>query len=256
MSIEYKVEGHIATFTINRPKAYNAIDFKTLKDFHETMYAFRDNEEAWVGILTGAGDKSFCAGADIADMLPFLKSIRGKSWLLPDVPLRYMEMYKPMIAAVNGVALGGGLEMMLICDIRVAAEHARFATPEVTLGLIPGWGGTQRLTREVSRCKAAEIILSGKMINAQEAYRIGLVNEVVPNDQVMARAKKWAEDLCQVGPLALRAGKEAMLRGYGMSLNEGIKLESTLFDRLLVTEDFVEGQAAFMQKRKAQFKAK
>jgi enoyl-CoA hydratase len=256
MAIDYKVEGHIATFTINRPEAYNTIDVKTLKDFHDAMYAFRDDQEAWVGILTGAGEKAFSAGADISDMLSFMKSIRGNSWLMPDVPLRYMDMYKPMVAAVNGVALGGGLEMMLICDIRVAAEHARFGTPEVSLGLIPGWGGTQRLTRELTRCKAAEIILSGKLINAQEAYRIGLVNEVLPKDQVMARAKKWAEDLCQVGPLALRAGKEAMLHGLGMSFPEGIKLEANLFDHLLGTEDFEEGKAAFLEKRKPQFKAK
>jgi len=189
-------------------------------------------------------------------MLPFIKSIRGKSWLMPDTPLRFMEMYKPLIAAVNGFALGGGLEMMLICDIRVAAEHAQFGVPEITLGLIPGWGGTQRLSRELPYCKAAELVLSGKKINAQEALRIGLINEVVPKEQVLTSAKNWAENLCQVGPLALRAGKQSMLTGREISLPEGIKLEATLFDYLLSTEDFEEGRSAFLQKRKPVFKAK
>jgi len=256
MAIYYQLEGHVATFTIDNPHSYNAIDVKTLREFQDTMHKFRDDENAWVGIITGAGEKAFCTGADIADMLPFIKSIRGKSWLMPDTPLRFMEMYKPLIAAVNGFALGGGLEMMLICDIRVAAEHAQFGVPEITLGLIPGWGGTQRLSRELPYCKAAELVLSGKKINAQEALRIGLINEVVPKEQVLTSAKNWAENLCQVGPLALRAGKQSMLTGREISLPEGIKLEATLFDYLLSTEDFEEGRSAFLQKRKPVFKAK
>lgn len=256
MAIDYRVEGKIATITINRPEAFNAVDLQTLKQLQKAMVAFRENEDAWVGIVTGAGEKAFSAGADIAETLPFMKKIRGKPWELPDTPLRYMEMYKPLVAAVNGVALGGGLEIMLICDIRIAAEHARFGSPEVNLGLIPGWGATQRLTREIPWAKAAEILLSGKQINAQEAYRIGLVNEVVPRQELMTRARKWAEDLCQVGPLAVRAAKEAMIRGYSMPLNEGIKLEAALFEYLLGTEDYEEGTAAFNQKRKPQFKAK
>ena len=256
MAIYYQLEGHVATFTIDNPHSYNAIDVKTLREFQDTMHKFRDDENAWVGIITGAGEKAFCTGADIADMLPFIKSIRGKSWLMPDTPLRFMEMYKPLIAAVNGFALGGGLEMMLICDIRVAAEHAQFGVPEITLGLIPGWGGTQRLSREIPYCKAAELVLSGKRINAQEALRIGLINEVVPKEQVLTSAKNWAENLCQVGPLALRAGKQSMLTGREISLPEGIKLEATLFDYLLSTEDFEEGRSAFLQKRKPVFKAK
>ncbi|HXY75190.1 MAG TPA: enoyl-CoA hydratase-related protein [Dehalococcoidales bacterium] len=256
MAIYYQLEGHVATFTIDNPHSYNAIDVKTLREFQDIMHKFRDDENAWVGIITGAGEKAFCTGADIADMLPFIKSIRGKSWLMPDTPLRFMEMYKPLIAAVNGFALGGGLEMMLICDIRVAAEHAQFGVPEITLGLIPGWGGTQRLSRELPYCKAAELVLSGKKINAQEALRIGLINEVVPKEQVLTSAKNWAENLCQVGPLALRAGKQSMLTGREISLPEGIKLEATLFDYLLSTEDFEEGRSAFLQKRKPVFKAK
>ena len=256
MAVDYKVEGKIATITLNRPEAYNSVDMRTLRELHDAFTAFRDNEDVWVGIITGAGEKAFCSGADISEMLPFLKSVDNKPWEIPETPLRAMELYKPLIAAINGAALGGGLEITLICDIRIAAEHARFGCPEVNLGIIPGWGATQRLPRIIPRAKAAELVFSGKPINAQEAYRIGLVNEVVSKTDLMARAQKWAEDLCQVSPLALRAAKEAMIRGYSLPLNEGIKLESALFNYLLGTEDFEEGRDAFLNKRRPQFKAK
>lgn len=256
MAVDYKVEGRIATITLNRPEAYNSVDVKTLRELRDAMVAFRDNNDAWVGILTGAGEKAFCSGADVAGMLPFLRDNAHTPWEIPETPLRAMEMYKPLIGAINGFALGGGLEIALICDIRIAAEHARFGCPEVNLGIMPGWGATQRLTRIIPRAKAAELIFTGKPINAQEAWRIGLVNEVVPKTELMARAQKWAEDLTQVSPLALRAAKEAMIRGYSMPLDEGIKLESALFSYLLGTEDFVEGRDAFLNKRKPQFKAK
>jgi E-phenylitaconyl-CoA hydratase len=256
MAVDYKVEGRIATITLNRPEAYNSVDIKTLKELRDAFIAFRDDDEVWVGILTGAGEKSFCSGADIAEMLPFLKDNGQTPWEIPETPLRAMELYKPLIGAINGYALGGGLEIALICDIRIAAENARFACSEVNLGIMPGWGATQRLTRIIPRAKAAELIFSGKPMNAQEAYRIGLVNEVVPKTELMARAQKWAEDLSQVGPLALRAAKEAMIRGYSMPLEEGLKLESALFSYLLGTEDFAEGRDAFLNKRKPQFKGK
>ena len=256
MAVDYKVEGRIATITLNRPEAYNSVDIRTLRELHDALAAFRDNDEVWVGILTGSGEKAFCSGADIVEMLPFLKSAEHKSWEIPETPLRFMEVNKPIIGAINGMALGGGFEIALICDIRIAAEHARFGCPEVNLGIMPGWGATQRLARIIPRAKAMELVLSGKPINAQEAYRIGLVNEVVPKMELMARAQKWAEDLCQVGPLALRAAKEAMIRGYSMPLDEGIKLESALFSYLLGTEDFKEGRDAFLNKRKPQFKGK
>ena len=256
MSVDYKLESKIATITLNRPEAYNSIDVRTLKELHDALIAFRDNEDAWVGIITGAGDKAFCSGADIAEMLPFLKTNAYKPWEIPQTPLGDMELYKPLIGAINGIAFGGGLEIALICDIRIAVEHARFACSEVNLGIIPGWGATQRLPRMIPRSKAAELVFSGKPISAQEAYRIGLVNEVVPKMELMARAQKWAEDLCQVSPLGIRAAKEAMIRGYSLPLDEGLKLESALFSYLLGTEDFVEGRDAFLNKRKPQFKGK
>ena len=256
MAINYAKEGRIAIFTINRPEVLNSINVEAIQELHDAMVAFRDDAELWVGIITGAGDRAFCTGADINNMLPYLKSIRGKPWLFPATPFRGLELYKPLIAAINGMALGGGLEIALSCDLRIASEKARFGNPEVNLGLIPGWGATQRLPRVVPWAKAAEILLLGKPIDAQEAFRIGLVNKVVPPDKVMPTAKEWAQNLCQVAPLAVRAAKEAMLRGYSMPLDDGLRLEGALFDYLLGTEDYTEGSAAFNEKRKPDFKAK
>ena len=256
MAIDYKKEGRIAIFTINRPEALNAINVEAIRELHEAMLSFKDDPELWVGIITGAGEKAFSAGADINDMLPFIKEIRDRPWAFPTTPLREMELWKPLIAAINGIALGGGLEIALTCDIRIAAENARFGSPEVNLGLIPGWGATQRLPRIIPWAKAAEILLTGKPIDAQEAYRIGLVNKVVPREEVMATAREWAEALCQVGPLAVRAAKQAMVRGYSLPLDDGLRLESSLFGYLLGTEDYTEGTAAFNERRKPDFKAK
>jgi len=256
LAIDYKKEGRIAIFTINRPEAMNAMNVEAIRELHEAMVDFRDDPNLWVGIITGAGERVFSAGADIKDMLPFMKEHRDKPWAMPPTHLRGLELWKPLIAAINGMALGGGLEIALACDIRIASENARFGTPEVTLGLIPGWGGTQRLPRMVPWCKAAEILLMGRPIDAQEAYRIGLVNKVVPLEQLMPTAREWAEVICQAGPLAVRAAKEAMIRGCSMSLEEGLRLENSLEVYLLGTEDFTEGTTAFVEKRKAVYKAK
>jgi enoyl-CoA hydratase/carnithine racemase len=255
--IDYKKEGKIAIFTINRPEAFNSINVSANQELHDTMVDFRDDPELWVGIITGAGDKAFCAGADIKDMLPFLKeNLRRSPWAMPATPMRGLEIWKPLIAAINGVALGGGLEIAMACDIRIASEKARLGLPEVTLGLIPGWGGTQRLPRMVPRCKAAELLLTGRPIDAQEAYRIGLVNTVVPPEAVLSTAREWAEVICQAGPLAVRAAKEAMIRGSSLTLEDGLNLENDLEAYLMDTEDFTEGITAFAKKGKPDFKAK
>ena len=255
--IEYTKEGKIAIFTINRPEALNSINVPTLEELHEVMVDFRDDPGLWVGIVTGAGEKAFCAGADIKDMLPFLKEhLKNSPEAIPDTPMRGLEIWKPLIAAVNGVALGGGLEITLACDLRIASEKARFGVPEVTLGLIPGWGGTQRLPRMIPRCKAAELLFTGKLINAQEAYRIGLVNIVVPPESVLPTAREWAEAICRAGPLAVRAAKEAMIRGSSLTLEDGLKLENALEAHVMDTEDYTEGTTAFLEKRKPDFKAK
>ena len=253
--LEYSKEGRIATFTINRPDAMNALNLQVVKELSDAMIDFRDNDELWVGILTGGGDKAFCAGADIKELLPYLRENSQKIWAFSSTHTR-LDMWKPLIAAINGFCLGGGLELALACDIRIAGEKARFGLTEVTLGLIPGDGGTQRLPRAIPLAKAAEMLLMGKMINAEEAYRVSLVNTVVPPEEVMSTAKEWAETICKAGPLAVRAAKQAMLRGIEMPLQEGVRLEYMLNAYVTSTEDFTEGTTAFVEKRKPIYKGK
>ncbi|MFH0914809.1 MAG: enoyl-CoA hydratase-related protein [Chloroflexota bacterium] len=255
MALDYQKEGKVAIFTINRPEALNALNMDVMRELHEAMVDFRDDDNLWVGIITGAGNKAFSAGADIKSAMDIRKE-RAHDWPMWASPMCGMDLWKPLIAAINGVALGGGLEIVLACDIRIAAETARLGLPEVTLGLLPGMGGTQRLPRMIPWCKAAELVLLGKPIDAQEAYRIGLVNQVVPPEQVMPTAREWAEALCRVGPLGVRYAKEAMLRGYNLSLEDGLRLENSLFAFALDTEDFREARAAFLEKRKPEFKGK
>ena len=256
MTIDYKKEGKIAIFTINRPEARNAIGVADLRQLHETMVDFRDDPDLWVGIVTGAGEKAFSAGADVKEMLPFDQANRSKPEMTPSTPMRGLELWKPLIAAMNGSAYGGGLEIALSCDIRIAADNAKMGLTEVNLGLIPGWGGTQRLPRIVPAAIAAELLFSGKVIDAQEAYRIGLVNKIVPQDQVMPAATELAGTICKAGPLAVRAAKEAMMKGLNVSLTEGLQLEDGLVISLFQTEDFNEGLKAFGEKRAPEYKGK
>ncbi len=256
MALIYEKKGRIATITINRPEAFNAIDPATLQEFSSSLADFREDEESWVLIITGAGEKAFCAGADIKSMIPLMRQWREKPWLMPQTIVRGMELPKPVIGAINGTALGGGCEIALACDLRIASERASFGTPEVKLGLIPGWGGTQRLPRVIPLCKAAEVLLTGNPIDAQEAYRIGMVNKVVPPAQLMQAANDMAEVICKNGPLAVRAAKEALNKTRSLSLEEGLRLEWSLFSGLFLTEDFKEGTASFVEKRKPNFQGK
>jgi len=256
MGFDYKKEGQIVIFTIDRPEARNAFNTQMLQELYEGMIDFRQDKDLRVGIITGAGEKVFCGGTDAKERLPILKEYRGSPEATPANPMRGLELWKPLIAAVNGVALGMGLEIVLACDIRIASENARFGLPEVTLGLIPGQGGTQRLPRMIPWCKAAEMVLTGKIIDAQEAYRIGLINEIVSSSELMSKAKEWAENICQAAPLAVRAAKEAMVRGCNMDLNDGLRLENALVSYLVGTEDFAEGVKAFTEKRKPLYQGK
>jgi enoyl-CoA hydratase/carnithine racemase len=256
MAVNYEKKGRVAIFTINRPEAMNALNVETMGELRDAMTEFRDDPDLWVGIVSGAGEKAFCGGADIKNTLPFMKEHSQEPWAMPASIMRGLEMWKPLVAAINGMALGGGLELALACDIRIVADNARLGTPEVTLGLIPGWGGTQRLPRVIPWCKAAELLLTGKLIDAQEAYRIGLVNKVVPQAEVMSTAIEWAEAICKAAPLAVRAAKEAMIRGSAMTLEEGLRLESALEASVMATDDFAEGTGAFVEKKKPSYKAK
>ncbi len=256
MALLYEKRGKVAYMTINRPRALNAIDPETFREFSQALLDFRDDAGSWVAILTGSGEKAFCVGADIAEMLPMLESIRNEWGRQPPTIMRGLELWKPVIAAINGHALGGGLELALACDLRIAAENATFGAPEVTLGIIPGWGGTQRLPRAIPAAKAAELLLMGQRIDAQEAYRIGLVNKVVPLPQLLPTAEEWAQRLCEIPPLAVRAVKEAMIKGVEMSLDDGLRLESKLEDFLFTTEDGKEARKAWLEKRKPVLKGK
>lgn len=255
MPVRYELEGRIATITLDRPDALNAIDLETWQAFSEATARLEADPEAWVGIITGAGDRAFSAGADLRSTIPrLLDDPDHNPYPEPPTIMRGQTVTKPLVAAVNGMALGGGLEVVLACDLRVAAENARFGAPEVTLGLIPGWGGTQRLPRQLPWAVAARILLTGQPLTAQEALQVGLVNAVVPGADLMAEAGRWAETLAKCGPLALRAAKRAMLEGCGLPLEEGLAVEHRLFNSLAYADDVREGLAAFAERRPPQFK--
>jgi enoyl-CoA hydratase/carnithine racemase len=258
VDFEYEKRGKIAIFTLNRPEAMNAKNLEIFRRLKETMVDFRDDPDLWVGIITGAGGKAFCAGADVKESLPYMRQHRHDRTrsLSTGTIFATFELWKPLIAAVNGVAYGGGCELALACDLRIASENARFAQLEMTVGAMPGGGGTQRLPRLIPRAKAAEMLLMGAIIDAQEAYRIGLVNAVVPQDKLMATALEWAEKICTLAPLAVRAVKESMIKGAAMSLDDGMTLEKLFFDKIAGTDDFEEGVRSFKEKRKPVFKGK
>jgi len=256
-NITYDKKGRIAYVTINRPQRMNAVDPATSRELLQAFSDFRDDDELWLSILTGAGDKAFSAGADLVAMA---QAFAGGEARFFDVPFggitRDFETWKPMIAAINGYCLAGGLELALCCDIRVAAEHATFGLPEPTRAIMPGAGGTQRLPRAIPLTFAMEILLTGGRIDAQTALRCGLVSHVVPLAELMAKAEEIAQAICECGPLAVRAIKQAAYRGLDMPLKEGLALELKLMGDVLSTEDARQGPLAFAQKRKPQYKGR
>lgn len=251
--------GHIATVTIDRPEALNAIDPATNDELVRIWAGVRDDPEIWVAILTGAGDKAFCAGADLKELIPELAR-RAREGTLAGFNFggitRGYDTWKPLIAAVNGFALAGGTELALACDIRIAADVARFGQPEVRWAIIPGAGGTQRLPRAIGMSAALEIILSGRQVDAAEALRLGLVHRVVPAGEALAEARRVAEALLQNGPLALRAAKQAVIQGFGLPLEQGLDLELRLFADVLRSDDAIEGPRAFAGKRPPRYQAR
>jgi len=253
--------GKIATVTLNRPEVYNAMNYEAWREITNTWIDLKNDPEIWTIILTGTGDKAFCAGQDLKEMarLKAQAEKEGRHFVtsLPEVtPTKYLEMPKPVIAALNGLSIGAGLELALACDIRIAADHARLGLREVALAIIPGAGGTQRLPRFIPFGIALEILMTGDLISAQEAYRIGLVNRVVPLAELMAAALALASRINENGPLAVRAAKEAAYKGIEMHLNEGLRFETLLMHKVKESEDAWEGPRAFAEKRKPNYKGK
>ena len=255
-NVLYDKKGPIAYVTLNRPKVLNALNQKTWENLRAAFEDARNDTAIRGVILTGAGDKAFIAGADISELATITAVEAERSSSYGQEVLNLIEnLGKPVIAAVNGFSLGGGCETAMACTIRVAAEHAQFGQPEVTLGIIPGGGGTQRLPRLVGKGRALQIILSGERINAQEAYRIGLVNEVVPvAANLIPRAEAILNQIFKNAPIAVKYSLEAVNKGLETSISDGLSLEASLFGICATTEDKKEGTQAFLQKRHANFK--
>jgi enoyl-CoA hydratase len=247
----------IARVTVNRPDKLNALNARTMGELGAAFAALRDDPEVRGVVLTGAGEKAFVAGADIAELATDSpvsgkeRSIHGQAVLD-----RIEHLGKPVVAAINGFALGGGCELAMACHVRVAAENARLGTPEVKLGLMCGYGGTQRLARLVGRARALEILLTGEMVDAAEAHRIGLVNRVVPRDKLLPESEALLGKMLANGPLALRFTLEAVAAGLEMPFAEAQRFEATLFGLVCTTEDMKEGTKAFLEKRPAKFQGK
>lgn len=256
-NLSLTVDEGIATLAVNRPDKLNALNEQTIRELGQAMEEITTRAEIRGVILTGTGAKAFVAGADIAE-LAHMGLVDGiEVSRLGQRVFRAIELSrKPVIAAVNGFALGGGCELALACHLRIASENARFGLPEVKLGIIPGYGGTLRLPRIVGKGRALELMLTGEMIDATEAHRIGIVNRVVPQDQLEAEARKFLGSILRNGPIALGLAIECATRGMEMSVDDGLALESNLFGLLASTTDMREGMTAFLEKRAANFTGK
>ena len=253
-NVLYETKGAIAYVTVNRPKVLNALNTATWADLRRAFEHARDDAAVRGVILTGAGDKAFIAGADISELAHVTAVEAERSSRFGQEVLNLIEnLGKPVIAAVNGFALGGGCETAMACTMRIAVEAAKFGQPEVALGLIPGGGGTQRLPRLVGKGRALQLILSGDMISAQEAYRMGLVNEIVPASDLIGRAEAILKKIAANAPVAVSFALEATNRGMETSQGEGLLLEAAYFGLCAATEDKREGTSAFLEKRAPHF---
>jgi enoyl-CoA hydratase len=247
----------VAIVTLNRPEKLNALSRETITELGAAFKSFENDVELRAVILTGAGDRAFSAGTDLSELVHVptdeARDVADRGQQLCN---QIEQLRVPVIAAINGIAAGGGCELALACHLRIATANARFSLPETKLGIIPGYGGTQRLTRELGRARALELILTAGSINAEEALRFGLVNRVVPASELLATAEELAREIAQHAPLAIRACLEAVMVGTELPLAEGLALEGKLFASLFATEDMREGTLAFLEKRKPIFKGK
>src|SRR5512140_3116415 len=256
-NLKFEIRNHIAYVTVSRPKALNALNSATMAELHRAFTTVRDTDDVRAAILTGEGEKAFIAGADINE-LATQGATQGKEYASRgQAVLDLIENCgKPVIACVNGFALGGGCEVAMACTMRLASDNAKMGQPEVKLGILPGYGGSQRLPRLVGKGLAMQMVLSGEMITAQEAHRIGLVNEVTTPAELIPRAEAIAAKIIANAPLAVQYAMEAVNKGMEMTLAEGLYLEAVLFGVCCATEDKKEGTTAFLEKRQAQFKGK
>src|SRR5712675_3476926 len=256
-NILFEKKDSIAYVTFNRPKVLNALNRKTVEELRDALQDAREDSSVRVVILTGAGEKSFVAGADIGELAQ-RTPVDGKDFSLFGQSVFHLleTLGKPSICAINGFALGGGCELALSCSIRIASRNAKLGQPEVKLGILPGYGGSQRLTRLCGKGMAHELCLTGEMITAEEALRIGLLNHIYEPGELLAAAEAMAQKIAANGPLAVKFTMEAIERGVEMPLEEGLFLEATLFGVACATEDMREGTKAFLEKRPAAFKGK
>jgi enoyl-CoA hydratase/carnithine racemase len=250
MAIDYDKQGHIATVTMNRPEAMNCLNLADIEELGRVWVDFRDDDNLRVAVLTGAGDKAFSAGADLADLIPLVNA--GEVKLQPTNPafVKGIECYKPIVAAVNGFCLAGGTEILQATDIRIAVPEATFGIPEVKWALFPAAGSTVHLPRQIPYCWAMEMLLLGEPMTAEQAATVGLINRIVPREDLMPTAMKIAERLCANGPIALKAIKESVLRSMDIPKEHAYYLETFLATQVFGTRDAREGPRAFVEKRK------
>lgn len=256
-TILFEQKGNIAIIKINRPEKLNALNKKVLEELYSAFKHCGEVESVWGVILTGSGEKAFVAGADIAEINQ-LNPQSGKEFALKGQSIfNYIEQFpKPVICAVNGFALGGGCELAMSCHMRIASENAKFGQPEVNLGIIPGYGGTQRLTRLIGKGRSMYMILTGEMIDANTALQYGLVNKVVPLNELLSEAEKILSTIISKGRIAITTAIRSINAACELPLSEGLKFEADMFSVCCGTEDFKEGTSAFLEKRKPEFKGK